>query len=310
MQTVSVIVPFLNEEENLERFCEYIDAEAGKADFQIEVIFVDDGSGDNSVSIVTAYEFNNCKTAKLIQLSKNFGSHAAIRAGISKATGDYCTYIEADLETPEDMLDVMYENIIKGYDAVYIEKRTVKKPFLTKIASSIFSYLMRKHAVPNYQQGGINNIMMKRNIVEYLNNNIENNSSLQLQIINAGFKSITIGMHYRTREKGKTKWSMSRKIKLFIDSFISFSYFPIRLVSFVGAILALAGIIYGIYLVILRITGYGLQEGYATIAALLLFGFGITNISLGIIAEYLWRTLDAAQKRPVFIISKENDIKH
>jgi len=309
MPIVSVIVPVFNEEENLQLFCEYIDEKANKADFQIEVIFVDDGSSDNSIQVIESFAFKYCASAKLIKLSKNFGSHAAIRAGISKATGDFCTYIEADLETPENILDVMYENIAKGYDAVYIEKTDVKKSVFSKITSGIFSSLMRKYAVKDYRQGGINNIMINRKIIDYLNNNIEQNSSLQLQIINAGFDSIIIGMDYRSRVKGKSKWTMSKKLKLFIDSFVSFSYFPIRLVSFIGAILALAGIIYGIYIVVIRIMGYDLQEGYATIAALLLFGFGITNISLGIIAEYLWRTHDAAQNRPVFIISEETDIK-
>ena len=309
MTTVSVIVPFLNEEENLHRFCVYIDEQAGKADYQTEVIFVDDGSEDNSIDLIKAYEFKHCGTVKLLKLSKNFGSHAAIRAGISKAAGDYCTYIEADLETPEDILDVMYENIREGYDAVYIEKTAVKKNAFSRLASGIFSSLMRKHAVPNYRQGGINNIMINRKIIDYLNDNVEQNSVLQLQIINSGFKSVVVGMDYRPRTEGKSKWSLSKKMKLFIDSFVSFSYFPIRLVSIVGAILALAGIVYGIYIVIIRILGVYLIEGYATTVAVLLFGFGITNISLGIIAEYLWRTHDAAQRRPVFIISDETEIK-
>ena len=152
-------------------------------------------------------------------------------------------------------------------------------------------------------------MMINRKIVDFLNSNIENNSSLHLQIINAGFESIIIGMDYRSRTKGISKWTMSKKIKLFIDSFVSFSYFPLRLVSIVGVILALAGIVYGIYIVVARLLHNDFQEGFPTIAALLLFGFGITNISLGIIAEYLWRTHDAAQKRPVFIISNEIDIK-
>jgi len=306
---VSVVVPFLNEEENMDRFCEYIDEQAGKAEYDLEVIFVDDGSSDDSIVRIKSFEFKNCKTVKLIRLSKNFGSHAAIRAGISKATGDYCTYIEADLETPADILDVMYENICKGYDAVYIERTAVEKNIFSKMASGIFASLMRKHAVRNYRQGGINNIMMNRKIMDFLNSNIENNSSLQLQIIDAGFESIIVGMDYRSRKAGKTKWSFSKKTKLFIDSFVSFSYYPLRLVTGVGIIFALAGAVYGIYLIVIRLLYQELQQGFATIMAIMLLGFGITNISLGIIAEYLWRTFDAAKGRPVFLISEETDIR-
>ena len=309
MATVSVIVPFLNEKDNLKNFCEYIDDKASKADFQMEVIFVDDGSTDNGVEIIQSYSFQYCNKVKIVKLSKNFGSHAAIRAGISKATGDYCTYVDADLETPENMLEVMYENITKGYDAVYIEKTTVEKNLFSKITSHIYSNLMQKYAVRDYRKGGINNIMMSRKIIDFLNENVEHNSSLMLQIIDAGFESVTIGMDYRLRTAGKSKWTMAKKIKLFIDSFVSFSFFPLRLVTIVGIILALAGIIYGICIIIIRLFFQDLEQGFATIAALLLFGFGITNISLGIIAEYLWRTFDATRNRPVFIVSKEIDVK-
>ena len=309
MTIVSVIVPFLNEKDNLNAFCDYIDNKASKADYQMEVIFVDDGSTDNGIEVIQSHSFQYCNKVKIIRLSKNFGSHAAIRAGISKATGDYCTYVDADLETPENMLEVMYENITIGYDAVYIEKTAIEKNVFSKITSKMYSSLMRKYAVRDYRKGGINNIMLSRKLVNYLNENNENNSSLMLQIIDAGFESITINMEYRTRAKGKSKWTMAKKVKLFIDSFVSFSFFPLRLVTIVGFALALAGIIYGAYIVIIRLFFQHLEQGFATMAALLLFGFGITNISLGIIAEYLWRTFDAARNRPVFIVSKEIDIK-
>ena len=309
MATMSVIVPFLNEAENLYAFCEYIDNHAKKAEYQLEVIFVDDGSVDNSIEIIRSFSFQYCDKVIIIKLTKNFGSHAAIRAGISVATGDFCTYVDADLETPENMLEVMFENITKGYDAVYIEKIAVEKNLFPKISSKIYSHLMRKYAVRDYRKGGINNIMMSRKIIDFLNDNIEKNSSLMLQIIEAGFESVTVEMDYRARIKGKSKWTMSKKIKLFIDSFVSFSYFPLRMVTIIGIILAVAGIIYCIYIIIIRLFFQDLEQGFATIAALLLFGFGITNISLGIIAEYLWRTFDATRSRPVFIVSREIDIK-
>jgi dolichol-phosphate mannosyltransferase len=151
--------------------------------------------------------------------------------------------------------------------------------------------------------------MFNRKIIDYLNENIEVNSSVSLQIIDAGFDSAIVGMNYRMRAGGSSKWTLSKKIKLFIDSFVSFSYMPIRVVSIVGILFAAVGIIYGIYIIIARLLYPEMQQGYATIIVLLLFGFGITNISLGVIAEYLWRTFDAARNRPVFIISEEIDIK-
>jgi dolichol-phosphate mannosyltransferase len=309
MPTVSVVVPFLNEVDNLPLCCKFIETKAASAKYELEVIFVNDGSTDDSVLVIENYAFEYCRHVHIISLSKNFGSHAAIRAGISKSTGDYCTFIGADLDEPADMLDVMYENIVKGHDAVYIEKTAIAAGAINRLTSRCYSALMRKYAVKNYRKGGVNNIMFNRKIADYLNENIEANSSIQLQIVDAGFDSVVIGMDYRMRAGGTSKWTLSKKVKLFIDSFVSFSYMPIRAVSVVGILFATIGIIYGIYLVILRLFDPSLPQGFATIVALLLFGFGVTNISLGIISEYLWRAYDVARKRPAFIISKEENLK-
>jgi dolichol-phosphate mannosyltransferase len=309
MPTVSVVVPFLNERESLPLFCEFIERKAAAAAYDIEVIFVDDGSADDSVRIIEDYAFRHCVRVRVISFSRNFGSHAAVRAGVSRSTGDYCTFVGADLEEPEDMLDVMYEKITEGHDAVYIEKGSVSRSVAAKFSSNIYSALMRKYAVKNYRSGGVNNIMFNRKIAAYLNENIEPNSSVHLQIIDAGFDSVIVGMDYRKRAGGSSKWTLSKKVKLFIDSFVGFSYMPIRAVSTVGILFAFVGIAYGIYIIIVRLAYPQMEQGFATIVALLLFGFGITNISLGVIAEYLWRTFDAARNRPAFIISEEIEVK-
>jgi dolichol-phosphate mannosyltransferase len=302
MSIVSVVVPFFNEEESLPVCCDHFDNIASKAEYDVDLIFVDDGSTDSSVDVISAFEFQHCYEVRIVKLSKNYGSHAAIRAGICIAHGDFCTYAGADLDEPENMIDVMYENIINGFDAIYIEKNTIVISALARITSLIYSALVRKYAVKEYGRGGINNIMFNRKIIDYLNNNIEANSSIQLQIINAGFKKTTIGMDYRKRVVGETKWTLSKKIKLFIDSFVSFSYAPIRAISIIGILFSMAGLIYAIITVISYFTNPMLIRGYATLVIILLIGFGITNLSLGIISEYLWRIFDAARSRPVFIV--------
>ena len=309
MDLVSIVVPFLNEESCILKYCDFIDCFSEGKPFEVEVVFVDDGSTDSTSQVISSYEFKNCKSVKLITLSKNFGAHAALRAGIFHASGDYTTYAGADLQEPEDMVSVMYENIKNGKDAVYIEKRSNRVNFVSRLFSSFYSSLIRRYAVKNFGKGGFNNIMFNDKIKQYLNSNIEANSSLILQIVDAGFKNAIVKMDYNARSAGVSKWTFSKKTKLFIDSFVAFSFAPIRFVSIMGISMSLIGFLYGFYIVISRFWVTAPVPGYATLAVLLLFGFGITNISLGIIAEYLWRTFAAASNRPVFVVSEVKDVR-
>jgi dolichol-phosphate mannosyltransferase len=306
---VSIIVPFLNEESCIAHCCSFINVFSKHKPFSTEIIFVDDGSVDNTIDMISSYDFSYCYNVKILKLSKNFGVHAAIRAGIFHAKGDFVTYVCADLQEPDEMVSVMYDNIITGLDAVYIEKRAIQTSLINRLFSLVYSALMRRYAVKNYGSGGINNIMFNKKIKDYLNNNMELNSSLVLQVIDAGFKSRTIKMDYKNRIDGISKWTFSKKIKLFIDSFLAFSFLPVRLVSIVGGIMFVLGFLLGISIIISSFLNPDAPLGYSTLAMLLVMGFGVTNMSLGIIAEYLWRTFDAARGRPVFTVSEIKELK-
>lgn len=306
---MSIVVPYLNEAEGIEQYCKAVDEFSSTIQFPLEIIFVDDGSTDNTSQLIREYSFQNIKKIKMVSLSKNFGSHAAIRAGVLHSSYDICTWMGSDLQEPFELLTIAYTRIESGYDAIYVEKNSVKVSPANRLFSKMYSALMRRYAVKNYASGGISNIVFNRKIIDFLNKNIESNSSIMLQIMDAGFKNCTISLDYHERSAGVSKWTLSKKIKLFIDSFVAFSFMPIRMVSIIGAIIFLIGVIIGISTLINKIINPVVPIGYSTIASILALGFGITNISLGIIAEYLWRTYDAARKRPTFIISDVTDIK-
>lgn len=305
---ISIVVPFLNEVEGIENFCKVLDEYSIELKFGIELIFVDDGSDDNTALVIQSYPFKSIRRVKLLTLSKNFGSHAAIRAGVLNATYDICTWMGSDLQEPLEFLKYSYEKIEEGYDAVYIEKNSIKVSRVNRSFSKMYSSMMRKWAVKNYASGGISNIVFNRNIMQLLNENIESNSSIMLQIMDAGFKNITISLDYKERSVGVSKWTLAKKIKLLIDSFVSFSYMPIRLVSLLGIGMFLLGVAIGLLTVINKLCNPVVPSGYSTLVSIMAMGFGITNISLGIIAEYLWRAYDAARKRAAFIISNIEEI--
>lgn len=306
---MSIVVPFLNEAEGILAFCETLDAYAKTLSFPLELIFVNDGSVDDTVDRLRTYTFRNIKHTLLINLSRNYGSHAAIRAGLMHARYDICTWIGSDLQEPLELIPESYAKLQEGYDVVYIEKRTVQVSKANRAFSLIYSKLMQKYAVKNYSSGGISTIVFNKKIRDYLNANIESNSSIMLQIMDSGFRSTTLSLDFHERSAGVSKWTLPKKIKLFIDSFVSFSFAPIRLVSIIGILIFILGIVVGLIAIINKICNPNVPVGYSTLVSIIAIGFGITNISLGIIAEYLWRAYDAARKRPCFIVSDVIDLQ-
>jgi len=168
---------------------------------------------------------------------------------------------------------------------------------------------MKKYVTSTYPEKGFDIVMFSKKAGEIINKNIESNSSIFLQILTLGFSQDFIFYDKQPREKGVSKWTLSKKSKLFIDSFIAFSYAPIRFVTIIGLIIFILGIFFATYLLWRKMMYNDLVSGWAMMMSIIAIGFGITNISLGILAEYLWRTLDASRKRPVFIVDDIIELK-
>ena len=302
---ISLIIPFLNEEENISALVTALNHYLStlKA-LRLEVLFVDDGSTDASVEMLRKAP-HEAYRAKVISLSKNYGSHAALRAGILHAEGQRITFLPADLQDPPELIERLYAEAEKGSDIVWAAREQVDTGVFERGFSSAYAWLMKKFAMPNYPKKGFDVVMFNRKVQAELNQHVETNSSIFLQILGLGFRGSFISYHKRARKSGKSKWTLSKKIKLLIDSFVAFSYAPIRFVSLAGISLALAGFLWALYIIFRYFFFRDLNPGWPALVSILMMGFGLTNISLGIIAEYLWRTLDVSRKRPVFII---NDI--
>jgi dolichol-phosphate mannosyltransferase len=308
---VSIIIPFLNEEENIvslvTTLSTYFETETR---FEVEVIFVNDGSSDNSKKLLIEQE-HKTYSSKIISFSKNFGSHAALRAGILNSSGEYITFMYADLQDPIQLISQLYEKIVEGNkEIIWATRNTTNNGFFESSFSKLYSTLMKKYVSSSYPEKGFDIVMFSSKVAKVINQNIEANSSIFLQILTLGFQQDFIFYVKQPREKGVSKWTLRKKIKLFIDSFISFSYAPIRLVTIIGITLFILGISFSLYLLTRKILFNDLVSGWTMLISILTIGFGITNISLGIIAEYLWRTFDSSRKRPVFIIDDIIDLKN
>jgi glycosyltransferase involved in cell wall biosynthesis len=304
MTLITVAIPFLNEAENVASLVnELNNFFADKKDYSAEVIFVDDGSTDDSVEF-----FKNSKhihyKAKIISLSKNYGSHAALRAAIANATGDYITFMYADMQDPISLINELWTKCASGYDVSWATRKNVDNKLSERMFSTMYASLMRRFVHPLYPSNGFDVVMFSKKVQLNLNNHQEANSSVFLQILTMGFKQSFIFYNKKARVAGKSKWTLAKKIKLFIDSFVAFSYVPIRFVSFIGLLFFITGLGWTVFIILKKIFVGDVTPGWAALSSVLFMGFGLTNISLGIIAEYTWRSLDASRKRPVYIIDK------
>jgi polyisoprenyl-phosphate glycosyltransferase len=308
---ISVISPFFNESGNIENYIRSVNDFFINKPYNTEIILVDDGSSDNSIELLKQQSYGNYEI-KLIKLSRNFGAQAAVRAGIKHATGDFITFLPADLQDPLDLIDRSLEKVLDkdtGADIVYAFRKTTNNAFFESVFSKFYSYMMRKFVNINFPGKGFDIVFFNKKVKYNLDQNIELNSSIQLQILTLGYNAESIYYDKRERKVGKSKWTFSKKMKLFIDSFVAFSFAPIRLVSMVGISFFIVGVFWTAYIILRKLIFNDLASGWPALMSILTIGFGITNISLGIIAEYLWRTLDASRKRPLFIIDEVIQLK-
>lgn len=305
---ITLIFPLYNEADNLGYLIPQLNIFfSGIPEINAEVIFVDDGSSDNSVEIIIGSK-HDFYTAKILKLARNSGSHAAVRAGIFHASGERISILAADLQDPLHLIEEMYNKCQTGHDIVIAQRRTVKVDASSRLFSRYYAHLMRKYAIRDYPKKGADVVMFNSKVQEVLNKNIEANSNFMLQILSLGFRKSFIEYDKTERKYGKSKWTLAKKIKLLIDSFVAFSFFPIRMVSVGGILMFITGLLWTCYILIRTILFHDLAQGWPTMISILMLGFGLTNISLGIVAEYLWRTLDSSRKRPVFIVAEIVDL--
>lgn len=270
---------------------------------ELEFVFVDDGSKDNSFDLLLEEKQNDSRI-KLVKLSKNFGSMAAIQAGLTVATGDCVGIISADLQDPPELFVDMIEKWKIGKKIVMATREDREESFSQKLFSNTYYYLMDKFAIKNYPNGGFDFVLIDRQIVEELNQIQEKNTNIMSLIFWLGHEQEAIPYVRQERKMGKSRWTLSKKIKLFIDSFVSFSYVPIRFMSMIGIITAMLSFAYGLFILIAALLGGIKVAGWTTIISIVTFLLGLIMVMLGIIGEYLWRILDETRNRPGYIIDE------
>jgi dolichol-phosphate mannosyltransferase len=301
MGKISIVVPVYHNEKNLEDTFRELEKIGEKAD--LEFVYVDDDSKDGSLKMLEAYAKREPR-ATVVKLSRNFGSMVACVAGLAHATGDAAVIIACDLQDPPELILQMIERWKEGYQAVLAVREGRDEPFLQRLFAGIFYRLMRRFALAGMPLGGFDFFLIDRKLIDIIVAMREKNTSLMGLVLWLGFKRITIPYTRRSRTKGKSMWTFQKKIKFFIDSFAAFSYAPVRAAQWMGLTSAVLGFLYALLLIVLRLVHNTALPGWTALIVVILMLGGIQMLILGIIGEYLWRTLDETKHRPLFVVEK------
>jgi len=305
MKKFSIVIPVYFNEQNLpDTIPKLLELKEKLPNYELELIFVDDGSKDKSLEILLEKKKEYPNIIKVVKLTRNFGGPNASHAGFSVATGDCVGKISADLQDPPELFIDMIKYWEKGAKATFAVRKDRKDPLFSRVLSNFYYVLIRKFAIQDYPKGGFDFLLIDKEIVKKIVDIKEKNTNINTLIFWLGYDYVTIPYTRIVREKGKSKWTFSKKIKLFIDTFVAFSYFPIRLSSVLGVFFAVTSFVYGLFIFSGWLGGRIQIEGWTTIIILLAFTAGIQMIMIGILGEYLWRTMDETRKRPKYVIDK------
>lgn len=305
MKKISIVIPVYFNESNLpDTVPQLLSLGEKLPGYSLELVFVDDGSGDQSLSFLRDFQRQHPDQIKVVKLTRNFGSMSAIQAGFTVATGDCVGMISADLQDPPEIFLDMISHWEKGSKAVFAVRQDREEHLVQKMFSNSYYTLIRKFALADYPNGGFDFFLVDSQVVADLNRIQEKNTNIMTLVYWLGYKPVMIPYIRRQRAKGKSRWTFAKKVKLFIDTFVAFSFVPIRILSALGLLVAAGSFLYGGYVLIYWYF-YGIEvKGYVPIIVALAFNSGLQMAMLGVLGEYLWRTLDEVRRRPQFVIDE------
>ena len=299
----SVIVPVYKNADSIPRLIQALTDMNETLDGKLEVVFVVDGSPDESFALLKKELGNMSFSAQLLAHSRNFGSFPAIRTGLMAATGEYFGVMAADLQEPPELLISFFKSLSNDECDVAIGTRNARKdPLSSRMASSIFWGLYRRLVVHDMPKGGVDIFGCNKAFREQLLQLSESRSSLIALIFWLGFRRKFIEYERQVRQEGKSAWTFKKKLEYMMDSVFAFTDYPIKLLIRMGATGSIIALLIGLMVVAARLSGAIEVPGYAaTMVVVLLLGT-LNLLGLGLVGTYAWRAYENSKQRPLAIV--------
>ena len=306
--TKSLIIPIYKNRKNIPSLLIALDELSEHYHNNLEVVFVVDGSPDDSYELLEFAIKKVSYCAQLIALSRNFGSFTAIRTGMEAASGEFVAVLAADLQEPPELIKKFFSVLEKDEADIVFGKRTKRNdPWMQKILASIYWAGYRRFIIPEMPAGGVDVFgcnQLVRNAVLSIK---EPNSSLIAQLFWVGFRRRFEPYVRRARKEGKSSWGLRKRFRYMMDSILSYSDLPIVVVLWAGALgLALTFLLGGVT-ILGKVLGFIDVPGYTALVLVNLFFGSALLVTQGIIGSYMWRTFENTKKRPLSIIADRKD---
>ncbi len=309
METVDIgiVVPAFNEEDNVRPLYERLAAALGEITEHFEILFVDDGSSDNTIQEIEKLQLMDTRV-RYVSFSRNFGHEMANTAGFRNVRGDAVVIIDADLQDPPEVIVDMYRKFKEGYDIVYAKRRKRdRESWLKKSTSKWFYRIMQVLSDTEIPLDTGDFRLLSRRVVDEINNLNEKNRFFRGLTHWVGFDVTYVEYDREARFSGETKYNYIKLFKLAFDAILSFSYKPLKIFSFMGFATALFAFLNLVYWIVLKVVfNHHAVEGWTSLVTILLLFFGIIMIQISVIGEYIARIYEEVRNRPLYIISKQD----
>jgi len=301
---LSLVVPVYNEEENLRPLYERITAAMAPLGRTWELILVDDGSRDGSLRTLEALHKDDPAHVRVVELLRNFGQHAAVFAGFAQARGEVVVTLDADLQNPPEEIQVLLRTIDEGFDVVGGYRREREDSWFRKTASRIVNRITARATGVKMRDYGCMLRAYRRPIVEAMVATTEIATFIPA-LANAFARDVAeVEVAHAPRARGESKYSFWRLIRLNFDLMTGFSNLPLQFISWVGALLAIVGFSFGLFLFVRRLIIGPEEGGLFTLFAILFAFLGVQLFCLGLMGEYVGRIYSEVRHRPRYLIRR------
>ena len=302
---MSVVIPVYKNAANIAPLLDALVTLERDLEGDLEVVFVVDGSPDDSYLRLARALPETSLRAQLLRLSRNFGSFAAIRAGLEVAAGDRFAVMAADLQEPPELIREFDAVLRQGDVDIAIGQRVGRHdPLLTRLTASAFWALYRRWVEPQIPQGGVDIFACSASVRDQLLTLNENHSSLIGLLFWVGFRRAIVPYQRRPRQIGSSAWTLQKRVRYMSDSIYAFSDLPIRLLTWGGLSGLAVSLLLSVLVLFYKLFNDFEVPGYAATVLIVLFFGALNCFGLGIIGNYVWRTFENTKQRPNYIVAE------